>query len=56
MRYSILALALASSLVSANAAFAQQSDLATYCKADIERLCKGVPPGDGRLMACLKAH
>jgi hypothetical protein len=56
MRYSILALALASSLVSANAALAQQSDLATYCKADIERLCKGVPPGDGRLMACLKAH
>ena len=26
------------------------------CKADAERLCKDVKPGQGRVAACLKAH
>jgi hypothetical protein len=26
------------------------------CKADVEKLCQGIPPGGGRLMACLKAN
>lgn len=26
------------------------------CKADAEKLCKGVPPGGGRIIACLKSH
>jgi len=26
------------------------------CKAELETLCKGVKPGDGRLLACLYAH
>jgi len=56
MRLPIMALALASGLLCAGAASAQQSDIATYCKADIARLCKGVPPGEGRIMACLKTH
>ena len=25
-----------------------------YCRADIARLCPGVPPGGGRVMGCLK--
>ena len=27
-----------------------------YCRADMERLCSGVPPGGGRIVRCLKAH
>jgi len=45
------------------AAFAQPSKhdpemeaLRTYCKADVERLCPGVPPGGGRIKACLMKH
>ena len=26
------------------------------CRADVERLCKGVKPGGGRIRECLKAH
>lgn len=37
-------------------AVAQDSDLIKYCKSDIDRLCKGVKPGDGRLLGCLKSH
>lgn len=28
----------------------------TYCRSDVERLCKGVEPGGGRIKECLKAH
>ncbi len=28
----------------------------TYCKSDMARLCPGVEPGGGRIIACLKAH
>jgi hypothetical protein len=31
-------------------------DIQTYCMSDIKRLCKGVEPGGGRIIACLKAH
>ena len=30
--------------------------LKTYCEADVERLCKGVPHEDGKLKACLVEH
>jgi hypothetical protein len=26
------------------------------CKADAERFCKGIRPGGGRILACLKSH
>jgi len=26
------------------------------CKADIKRFCSEVPPGEGRIKACMKAH
>lgn len=26
------------------------------CKADIEKFCKGVQKGDGRIVSCLKDH
>ena len=28
----------------------------SYCRADVARLCPGVPPGGGKIIACLKAH
>jgi len=31
-------------------------DIKTYCMEDIERLCKGIQPGGGRLLQCLKAN
>jgi hypothetical protein len=30
--------------------------IARACAGDIERLCAGVPPGEGRIKACMKAH
>jgi len=35
---------------------AQAQGQLAYCKADAARLCPGVPPGGGRLLACLKAN
>ena len=26
------------------------------CKADAEKFCKGIRPGSGRILACLKSH
>lgn len=26
------------------------------CRPDIERLCPGVAPGDGRILACMREH
>jgi hypothetical protein len=31
-------------------------EIARACAADIDRLCAGVPPGEGRIKACMKAH
>ncbi|WP_454012610.1 cysteine rich repeat-containing protein [Aquamicrobium terrae] len=28
----------------------------TYCKADVQRLCKGMMPGGGKILKCLKSH
>jgi len=50
---SLLSLALLSVLGSFHTARSGPLD---YCKADAERLCPGVPPGGGRLVACLKEH
>ncbi|MGD9511034.1 MAG: cysteine rich repeat-containing protein [Geminicoccaceae bacterium] len=30
--------------------------IARACAGDIERLCAEVPPGEGRIKACMKAH
>ncbi|MGQ0446483.1 MAG: cysteine rich repeat-containing protein [Beijerinckiaceae bacterium] len=34
----------------------EMEDLKTYCMSDTERLCKGIEPGGGRLIQCLKSH
>lgn len=56
MRTIMLTLAACAVVLSAGAVQAQQNDLAKYCKADVERLCKGVSPGGGRILKCLKAN
>ena len=33
-----------------------QADPMALCKADVARLCPGVEPGGGHIVACLKAH
>jgi Cysteine rich repeat len=35
---------------------AQAQGQFAYCKADMARLCRGVQPGGGRVLGCLKAH
>jgi len=32
------------------------ADLHAACDADIKKLCPGVQPGGGRILACLKQH
>lgn len=50
----------ATAMLSAVSASAQQApgpqQIARACAGDIDRLCKGVPPGEGRIKACMKAH
>lgn len=35
---------------------AQAMALAQLCRADFDRLCPGVQPGGGRILACLQRH
>ena len=35
---------------------AAASHLESECRDDIQRFCKGVKPGDGRIMICLEKH
>ena len=52
----VSALSLAALASAAPSALAQQAEAMKYCKADVARLCPGVPPGGGRIIGCLKAH
>ncbi|WP_428028919.1 cysteine rich repeat-containing protein [Ancylobacter sp.] len=56
MRAVIMGFSMLAALAGASVAQAQESDMAKYCKADIERLCSGVQPGGGRIVKCLKAN
>ena len=56
-------LALGVALLVSSAAMAQAATpqagkeaLAKACAGDVKRLCPGVPPGEGRIKACVKAH
>lgn len=54
----MIGLALSGAIVlAASASSAQDAmTIARACAADIDRLCAGVPPGEGRIKACMKAH
>lgn len=47
-----MAVVIAASLSQATEA----EQIARACATDIDRLCAGVPPGEGRIKACMKAH
>lgn len=36
--------------------FKQKIELNRTCEPDIRKLCDGVSPGEGRLIACARAH
>jgi len=46
---SLAVISLPGSTQAANVPFA-------LCKADAERICAGIAPGDGKIIACLKQH
>ncbi len=47
----VIRIAIAAALLSIGVARAQSA-----CRADVERLCPGIPSGGGRIAACLKAN
>lgn len=51
-----LALGTALALAAAPSQAQEAHPIARACAGDIERLCAGVPPGEGRIKACMKAH
>jgi hypothetical protein len=56
LRPTILGLAAAVLLAAAPSRATEAEKIARACAGDIERLCAGVPPGEGRIKACMKAH
>jgi hypothetical protein len=44
----------AGALLVASPAFAQGLEPGKACKADLEKVCPGVEPGHGRILACLE--
>ncbi len=56
LRHIFLSVLIAACVLGAPARAQEMEDLRTYCMSDIERLCKGIEPGGGRILKCLKAH
>ena len=54
MRIQTLAATLLLAFGAAHAADAPAAAVVEACKADVEKLCPGVQPGEGRIAACLK--
>jgi cysteine rich repeat protein len=38
------------------AALDKQGKMATACKAEAQKFCKGIRPGEGRILSCLKGR
>jgi hypothetical protein len=52
-----LAFAFLSVMLVAGPALADtESDLLKACTTDVEKLCKGIVPGGGKIAACLQKH
>jgi Cysteine rich repeat len=52
----VCSMVLFSVVTSGPPARAQAQEQLAYCKADAARPCRGVQPGGGRMLGCLKAH
>jgi hypothetical protein len=48
--------AMAAAQTAAPAQPKQQGPVASACHADVQRLCAGVKPGEGRIRACVHQH
>ena len=55
IRQLALALLVLLAVISSGSTQAAKAPLA-LCKADAERICAGIAPGDGKIIACLKQH
>ena len=55
-RLAVAVLFIVAPLAAAGPSAFAQADGLSYCKADMQRLCPGVQPGGGRIIACLKEH
>jgi len=55
IRQLIVASLLSLAVISPGSTQAAKAPL-TLCKADAEKICAGIAPGDGRIIACLKLH
>lgn|SRR4030066_853422 len=55
-RISILLIVSLLLIAVASMAYAQDIKRQGPCKADIEKFCKNIKPGQGRLAKCIKAH
>ena len=52
----LAALAFAATCTFAQHALAEGARPREACRADVERLCKGVAPGGGRIAKCMRDH
>jgi hypothetical protein len=55
-RILIAHLAIVVGLLAMPAAQAQDKDMRGACRADVQKLCKDIQPGGGRVATCLKQH
>ena len=55
-RLLILVVIVVSAASGVNAQRPRQSQALKACKPDIARFCSQVPPGQGRIKECMKAH
>jgi hypothetical protein len=55
IRQLAVALLLLLAVITSGSTQAAKAPLA-LCKADAERMCAGIAPGDGKIIACLKQH
>lgn len=51
-----IAIAASTALIAFSAAGAEEREGHHACHADVQKFCKGVQPGGGRIAACLKTH
>lgn len=52
----LLGLAVVTSLLPGVVRAQTAEQIARACAGDIERFCRGVPPGEGRIKECMRAH
>ena len=52
----LLGLAVVTSLLPGVVRAQNADEIAKACAGDVETFCRGVPPGEGRIKECMRAH